>query len=239
MNEITIPVCGTIKLNSFRPMCFTDLGIDAIVKYKFPPFIDASCRREPDFENPFPSISALCRQGQFAPHLRKNDIVVYMTIGGQFKQYKQGHHLVAILQVEEVYQTHEIGKAEYVKANLPLPSNCMVLNNPPFDFDKTAGNFKNKSQQKTFNSKTEEEKTDIGERLLRIWDEVYLNRTKHWECFVKTRPIYVDIQNPTQILHSDFEYIFGKIPNTRTPNKISKKQLVELARLVGINISFE
>ena len=83
MKHIRIPVYRTIKLNSFRPLCGTILGVEAISKYKFPPFIDASCRREPDFQNPFPSISALCRQGQFAPHLRKDDIVVYMTVGGK------------------------------------------------------------------------------------------------------------------------------------------------------------
>jgi hypothetical protein len=239
MNEVKISTCGTIKLNSFRPLCWTELGLSAIEKYKLPPFIDASCRREPDFENPFPSISALCRQGQFAPHLQQNDIIAYITVGGDFKPHKQGHHLIAILQVEEVYGTHQIGQNEYKKANLPIPSNCMVEGNPPFDFDKTAGNFKTKSQQKTFIKRTEEQKLDIGKRLLKSWDEHYLEKSKKWECFVKTRPIYVNIHNPTQILNSDFEYIFGKIPNTRTPNKISKKQLIELAKLVGINIAFE
>jgi hypothetical protein len=166
MNEVKISTCRTIKLNSFRPLCWTELGLNAIEKYKLPPFIDASCRREPDFENPFPSISALCRQGQFAPHLQQNDIIAYITVGRDFKPYKQGHHLIAILQVEEVYGTHQIGQNEYKKANLPIPSNCMVEGNPPFDFDKTAGNFKTKSQQKTFIKRTEEQKLDIGKRLL-------------------------------------------------------------------------
>jgi hypothetical protein len=45
----------------------------------YPPFIDASCRREPDLESRYPSITALCREGHFAPHLHEGDVVAYMT----------------------------------------------------------------------------------------------------------------------------------------------------------------
>ena len=141
MKKISISKCGRIKLNSFRPLCLTTTGLNAIDEYNFPPFIDASCRREPDFENPFPSITSLCRQGQFARHLKINDIIVYITIGRKFKPLKKGYHLVSILQVKNVYPNHEIAKTEYIKENLRLPSNCIVRNNPPFDLLKTGGNF--------------------------------------------------------------------------------------------------
>lgn len=74
MEQTTIPTFGKIKLNSFRPLCSTQLELEAIEKYKLPPFIDASCRREPDFQNPLPSISALCRQVSFAPIYAKTTL---------------------------------------------------------------------------------------------------------------------------------------------------------------------
>ena len=236
MTTTIIPTFGTIKLNSFRPLCGTTLGLEAIDKYSLPPFIDASCRREPDFQNPYPSISALCRKGHFAPHLRKDDIIVYMTIGGQIQPYKQGHHLVAILQVEEVYKTHEIGKLEYLNANLPIPSNCMVIENQPLDFDKTAGDFLNKSQIKAYSSRTEAQKLQIGKIRLKNWDNDYLNRSRIWQCFVKTKPLYLDFDNPTPILYSDFDFIFGKVPSTQTPKKLTDTQFIELAKLAGLDI---
>ncbi len=62
----------------------------AISDYNFPPFIAGSCRREPDFENDFPSITSLCRQEKFAPLLFPNDVVVYITVkGDHYRLYWQ------------------------------------------------------------------------------------------------------------------------------------------------------
>ncbi len=227
---------GTIKLNSFRPLCSTKLGLEAIKKYNFPPFIDASCRREPDFQNSYPSISSLCRQGKFAPHLRINDIIVYMTVGDLYLPYKLGHHLVAILQVEDVFKTHHEGAIAYHKEGLEMPSNCMVPDNYPLDFDKTAGNFKNNSQLNTFLSHSEKQKLIIGKARIKLWNEDYLRNSKTWQCFVKTKPLYLNINDPRQILRSEFIDIFGKLPNTRTPNKITEKQLIDLAKIVGLEL---
>lgn len=67
----------------------TEVGVKAIDKYNLPAFIDGSCRREPDFENYNPSITALCRQNQFAPKLLANDIIVYITVKGEwFKDFE-------------------------------------------------------------------------------------------------------------------------------------------------------
>lgn len=213
------------------------LGLSAIEKYGFSPFIDGSCRREPDFENPYPSISSLCRQSVFAPHLQENDIIIYITVGGKFKPYKEGHHLVAILQVEEVYDSHEIAWNEYKKRNLPLPSNCMVSNNLPLDFDKTSGDYKSVLEQKKFLSRNDRQKMKIGEKRLRLWDKNYQKKSKEWPCFIKTKPIYINLINPIQILRSDFNSIFGKLPNTRMPKKINKEQLIRIGRLAGLEIN--
>jgi hypothetical protein len=47
-------------LCSFRPLAASVVGQRAANQFGLPRFLDASCRREPDFESAFPSISALC-----------------------------------------------------------------------------------------------------------------------------------------------------------------------------------
>ena len=237
LRPIFIPEYRIIKINSYKPLCHRKLGVLAIEKYGFLPFIDASCRREPDLENPFPSISALCRQGNFAPHLRKHDIIVYMTTGGKFAPYKMGHHLIAILQVQEIYETHELGKDGYINAKLPIPNNCMVKETQPFDFDKTAGGNMKASIIEKFLSLSSEAKERANKELIKDWNNDYLQRSLDYQCFVKTTSLYVNLQTPTHLLKSDFEYIFGKLPNTRNPNIISENSFVKLAKIAGLDVT--
>ena len=69
-----------IYLNSFRPLTRTAAGRAAVQGYGIRPFVDGSCRREPDLESDFPSITALCRFRSFAPRLQENEIAVYLTV---------------------------------------------------------------------------------------------------------------------------------------------------------------
>ena len=64
-----------IYFNSFTPLCTTLQGQAAIERYKLPRVIDGSCRREPDFQSKYPSITALCRAEKFAPRVYPGDIV--------------------------------------------------------------------------------------------------------------------------------------------------------------------
>ena len=224
-----------IKLNSFLPLCLNTFGQRAIQIYNFPPFIDASCRREPDFQNPYPSISSLCRQEIFAPHLRPNHIVVYITVMGHYPPYSEAHHrLVAILQVLDTYSTHQQGQIEYSKLNLPIPSNCMISNNPPYDFDKTAGNFKTVKESKRFLKMTQAQQKIIGTRRLQHWDSNYLQRSQQWPSFVRTKTLYKNLTNPSPIFRQDFNLIFGQLPKTRQPKKIEVEEFQQLCKLVGV-----
>lgn len=238
MKKIIISDCRVIKLNSFMPLCINEYGRLAIEKYNYPPFIDASCRREPDLENRNPSISALCRQGSFAPHLKKGDVIVYITVKGKYPPYKVKHHrLIAILQVEEVYDTHEEGMNAYLKYNNSIPSNCMVHNNPPYNYDQTAGNIKKSSEIKKFLLRPQHKQDKIGSRRLEKWNNEYLAKSQQWRSFIRTKKIYTNLENPIPIFLKDFEFIFGKLPNTRTPPKITKKQLFEMGKLLGIEFT--
>ena len=89
-------------VNEFRPLAQTPVGQKAIDQHKLPPFIDASCRREPDLESAFPSITAICRGEYFAPLLRENDVIAYVTKDFVYPpKAASARRLVAVLQVKE------------------------------------------------------------------------------------------------------------------------------------------
>lgn len=240
MKEFKKKYIKTIRLNSFRPLCITDIGIRAIDKYNLPLFIDASCRREPDFENEYPSITSLCRQEKFAPHLYPNDIVVYITVKGKwFKDYDH-YRLIAILNVIEKKKNH-LEAASWYRANnnQNIPSNCMIRSSPPYDYDKTAGNFSTKNEIERFLNHPKEKQELIGQRRVKIWNEDYLNKSKKWGDFVITKTIFKDLYDPPILTIEEMNRIFGKVPNTRNPNKISKEEFKELALYAGINYIIE
>jgi hypothetical protein len=238
VQTINIPKYCNIKLNSFHPLCGNDLGQQAIRIYNLPPFIDASCRREPDLQNDYPSISALCRKKQFAPTLKPNDIIVYLTVKGDYTPYDKKHHrLVAILQVEKVFTTHSEGQIGYSQLKVQTPSNCMVKGNDPLDFDKTAGNFDQKTEMNKFLNRSIEVQKRIGQRRIQLWEKEYLERSQHWTCFVQTRKLYCELTNPKPIFPFDFETIIGRSTPPRQPKKLSEQEFKQLAKLAGIEIS--
>lgn len=129
----------TIYLNSYRPLVRYYEGQKAIEKYNLPPFIDYSPRREPDFQSPYPSISALCRVDKFAPRLYEGDQVVYITVQGKYPGSEElGWRLVAILDVFKRFESHSEAALWYKSQGVALPRNCMVPGNDPDPIDMTA-----------------------------------------------------------------------------------------------------
>jgi hypothetical protein len=89
----------SVYLNTFHPLAGRPAGRRAIAQHGLPPFIDGSCRREPDFESAFPSISAVCRGRMFAPRLKKGDRVIYLTVRGKYlADTARGWRVVAVLR---------------------------------------------------------------------------------------------------------------------------------------------
>src|SRR5437870_5562047 len=127
-------------LNSFRPLCHTKAGRLAIERHRLPYFIDASCRREPDFQAAFPSITAICRGRMFAPRLKEGDAVAYLTVKSQYPSEQFQHwRLIALLRVIHRCDSHREAAAWYQERALPLPSNCLVEGNNCLPFELTAG----------------------------------------------------------------------------------------------------
>jgi hypothetical protein len=229
----------TIRLNSFRPLCWTPIGLEAINQHGCLPFIDASCRREPDFENEYPSISSLCRQGSFAPKLFPNDIIVYITVKGKWLKDFDHHRLIAILEVIDRKEDHFQAASWYKAKNQVLPSNCMVPGNPPIPFYKTAGNYDKISDIKRYLSHPSDKQQLIGERRVTLWNDDYLTKSKKWGIFLITRPVFIELINPPILKDDDMKNIFGKVPNTRNPNKITKQEFKELAKYADINFIYD
>lgn len=225
----------TIRLNSYRPLCMTSIGMRAISQYGFAPFIDGSCRREPDFENDNPSISSLCRQGIFAPHLFPNDIIVYITVKGNWMENFDHYRLVAILVVIEKKENHSHAASWYKTNNKKTPSNCMFYNNPPYQFHETAGNYNTNLENTKFLNYPIDKQKIIGERRIILWNNEYLKTSNKWGDFIITKPIFIELNNPPILKDNDMIKIFDKVPNTRNPNIITKEQFKKLAKHAGIN----
>ncbi len=210
----------TCFLVSYRPLVSTRYGRAAASKYQLPAFIDGSCRREPDFESPRPSISALCRGQMFAPRLRVGDEIVYITTKSNFGEHEEPHHrLVAHLRVIDLSDTHEDAGRWYVERGFVVPSNCLIPGNSPRPYDQTMG----------FGHRR-----NISERnKLRLWDEGYQDRARQIGRVAHCETLSLELNHPPKLYAADFQAAFGRIPATRTPPAIlcvELRQLTQLAR---------
>lgn len=178
-----------IYLNTYNPLCKLPKGIEA-VHLGEAPFVDGTCRREPDLEHYFPSITSLCRPGEsgFVSHLSAGDIVVNLTTKGRYYSNKSHYRLVAILQVIGLCKSHKEAAVWYNK-NAPtdrLPYNCMVKQNPMIHPDKS------------FMSYNE----------ARLHDRVYQTRANSYGKFAITKPVIkIDLKNPPIITEIVLEKI--------------------------------
>lgn len=239
MAKIHIPTYGKIRLVSFRPLCSSDIGIRAINTHQYKPYIDFSCRREPDFDNVYPSISALCRKSKLAPHLKAKDIIIYTTLLGIYPPITAPHYrLVAILQVEQTYPTHRDGEADYHRLGAFTPRNCIVPNNPPLDFDHTAGDFFSKRKTAKFLARPQAQQQVIGTARIKEWDKYYQGIPSLPNCgaFVRTTPVYRKTDNPIPIYPNVYFNIFGK--PSQAPKHLTKEQLHQVGELADLDISF-
>ncbi len=225
--------------NSYHPLCFNELGRQAMTDHNYPPFVDASCRREPDLQNEFPSITSLCRQEFFAPNLQPNDIIVYMTVKGNWYTDYAHYRLVAILEVQERRESHNLGRDWYNNKGIRHPSNCMVNDSEPLPFDHTAGDFKTQTELRTFLSRPTEKRISIGNRRVQLWNDRYKQRAKDYPVFIITKKIFRDLHNPPILTLAKLESIFGRVPNTRNPNIITKKEFKCLAEEADIDFIYE
>lgn len=212
-------------LCTYRPICASPEGRQAIERFAIPPFVDASCRREPDFESRLPSISALCRGGMFAPRLKPGDTVVYAARKDRYGVHPEDHwRLVAVLRVVHWFSGHAAAAEWYREEGLPLPSNCMVEGNPPLPLERTGGPGKATLKQLGYPSDPE--------RAVRAWDYGYRTRAGKWGAFLVCEPTWVELWNPPVLTPRMARAVFGgRMPATQNPRKISDEAFERLAEI--------
>jgi hypothetical protein len=218
---------GSCFLATYRPIVKAKMGRRAVEVYSLPPFIDGSCRREPDYESPFPSITATCRAGLFAPRLDVGDRIAYMTVKGKYtSDSEKGYRLVAVLQVIRRFASHEEAAHWYREQNLPLPSNCLVDGNPPKPFELTNGD-----PPAVIKKRLAAEGDYV--RAIRLWDAIYRGRVARFPVFLVTKAEFLELYQPPQLSIGRLRAILGRIPGTLNPPSFSSEYFERLVQLAG------
>lgn len=200
-------------LTSFRPLSATAKGRRAAAQHRLAPYLDASCRREPDFEHASgPTLTALCRPS-FAPKLLQGDVVVYLTTKASYAGAPPHRRLVAVLEVARTFPTHREAAAWYGSQALPLPSNCMVTGNTPLPYSYTD------------NALPEE-----------AWDRHYRVRARQCSVFHVCTALFMDYGEPPVVTDNDLLAAFGRVPGTQNPSRVGVDQLAALLWRVGIAV---
>jgi hypothetical protein len=208
-------------LTSYRPLCRHSAGRRAAEARWLAPFIDGSCRREPDFEARFPSITAICRSANFAPRLYEGDRVAYYAVKAKYAAHGTRHRcLVALLEVIKRCESHDGAAAWYSSRGLSLPSNLLVPGNPPKPLEET-------NHEPPGNLKRLMPRMAAG-KVVELWDAQYRTRALKWGVVLVCRPIWLDVWTPPVLSESTLQQIFGKVPATRTPPSIEASEFERL-----------
>ncbi len=192
-------------LVSYRPLCLYKKGSAAAELYNQPKFVDHSTRREPELELPFPGVSSICRAGKFAPRLEEGDILVYITVRGNYFSTRKSHwRLVAILRVVKKCWSHEEAAEWYGARGLRVPSNCIVEGSDPLPKRLTA--------------------------LECYTEETYHQRVAEDPEYLICEPEYVNLTLPPAVQREDWMRITGRIPPTETPTTVTDEELKALRK---------
>jgi hypothetical protein len=212
----------SIYLAKYRPLNSTPEGQRAVARFNLSPYVDGSCRREPDFECKFPSITALCREDLFAPHLKEGDEVVYITTkyfyGWAFRHWR----IVARLKVLKRFDSHLAAAAWYRSKIGKVPSNCMVPGNPPLPLNQTSRGASNRAPG-----------CGSAAATLKKWNEHYQKRADTIQVFLACQTVWKQLKSPAILTDSTAFRILGSWERVRSrlPIKISTSELKALENI--------
>jgi len=210
-------------LATFQPLCHTAAGRTAVAEHGCPPFVDGSCRREPDFEAARPAITALSRGAQFAPRLRVTDHVAYLTTVGRYagadKAAGEEHwRLVALLRVAQRFESHADAAAWYARSRLALPRNLVVPGNPPLAFELTDGGDADPERE-------------VPRATVKRWEVLHRARATEHGAVLVCDVIFRELTDPPAITRAEWQSWCGGVPRTRTPPVIMAPLWNRLLRL--------
>ncbi len=235
-------VKNKIHLLSFVPICYSKSGKIAVQEYGLKPFINGDFRREPDLENEYPAISLMKHKRFLASPVKLGDIIVFWV----FDPLNKDHRLVAILRVLELFGSHQKAANWYLKNKLPLPSNCVVKNNPLIPFELTKGKYGTRNyfytnrfyysaltEKEYLNSTDEIAKEKLREKMMEGMDVVYNHESKMEGRLIVTEKVILNLDNPPVIKKEEFIFYFGERHSHTVPFYIKQEgALLKLARLL-------
>lgn len=213
-----------VFLNTFKPLACNKFGRNNAIANNLPFFIDGSCRREPDFQNNFPAITQLCRPKKLVPRLNVGDLVIYLTKKGHYLNQSGHWRFIGILEVINVVQNHALACTFYTNRNISLSQNVICNQTAPFPLNMTHGlcGFKNVGLQ--------------PQKVIAIWNRAYVNRSTNCPQTAITRiwENHLYLNNPPIINHQMMLNIFGRIPGTQNPPKLSNIEWINFKQALNI-----
>lgn len=211
-------VAGKYYLNSYVPLAASPRGRAAAAQFQIPPFVDGSIRRELDLEHAMPAITCLCRRDKFAPRLNVGDTVGYMTVKRRFGSSKPHRRLTAVLRVEEKLESHAAAAEWYRNRGYPLPSNCMVPDNPAQPLDRSHRCHRCAD-------------TMMDDDLHAAWDRSYWKRAHEFGTVLICRIIHHSLDRGAPVVtDSDLKRHFRDIPGTQNPGALSEDSFRKFIR---------
>jgi len=210
-------------LATYRPICRTAHGRSAVREFGIHPYVDGSCRREPDFESEYPTITALCRAGGFAPRLRPGHRIAFMTKKGVYGPGESHWRITSLLLVKRRFESHADAATWYVAAGHRVPRNLIVAGNPPLPLDHTDGEYPRELRNRGLDA--------AG--IVRVWDSSYAKRSREFGVVLSCEALIRDLANPPRIYASDWEDWCGRVPGTQNPPEIAEQVWRALEALNG------
>lgn len=191
-----------------------------------PPYLDSSCRREPDFEHPFPAITGLCRKGKTASFL-VGERVAYFTVG-------RAHHLTAIFKIEASFSSHEEANTRwYQPHSLRPPRNVIVHGSEPVPYEVTCGFYKGENKVIV---RPGEGRDPV--QLVQEWDGLYRKRMSEAQHVHVCRVLFVEVEHPPVLTKDGAARVFPgrRFPGTQNPKKENERVIDALAAELCITL---
>lgn len=199
-------------INTYHPLAASPSGPWTTCQPPLPPYVDASCRREPDLEAQRPAITGLCRTAA-VKRLRCDDVVAYFTVKRIYEAGAVPHRrLTAVLRVVAEERSHASAARWYEQHGFPLPRNVMVPGNGPLPLAQTEGGYRDKDGAIVLPKSSQDEA-----RVLQHWEKLYQKRRYDVGAVRICEPIYVNVCEGYAFRDHVVDEVFGKagFPNTQ------------------------
>ena len=201
-----------VFLNSYLPLCSTKRGRDSTHDFGLFPFVDGSCRREPDFEKLKPAITCLCRKQKLLPRLEEGDLVIYITNKRRYYKKDPERFFIGILEVEKLLASHEEARQWYEEKGYVLSQNIICNKTEPL--------------KSHFTHRITRFKLSNGEADIKLWNGSYRKRSRNDSLVAQAKVWngFMELNDPRKILDKELIKIFHRIPGVQNPPMLKEKE---------------